>query len=67
MVRLDVCIDGMGWFSNSNMTHTNNLTIKQQTYRIINVNGANVEIFSMCACMDGNLKVFQFVLIWTAI
>jgi hypothetical protein len=52
MVRLDACIDGMGGFLDSNMTHTNNSTIKQQAYRIINVNGANVEIFSICAFMD---------------
>jgi hypothetical protein len=52
MVRLDACIDGMGGLLDSNMTHTNNSTIKQQAYRIINVNGANVEIFSICAFMD---------------
>jgi hypothetical protein len=52
MVRLDAYNDGMGGFPDSNMTHTNNSTIKQQAYRIINVNGANVEIFSICAFMD---------------
>jgi hypothetical protein len=52
MVRLDACIDGMGGFLDSNMTHKKNSTIKQQAYRIINVNGANVEIFSICAFMD---------------
>ena len=31
--------------SNSNMTHTYNLIIKQEAYRIINVNGNNVEFF----------------------
>ena len=55
MVRLDACIDGMGGFFDSNMTHTNNSIIKQQAYRIINVNGANVEMFSICACIDWNL------------
>jgi hypothetical protein len=45
MVRLDACIYGMGWFMDSNMTCTNNSTIKQQAYRIINVNGANVDFF----------------------
>jgi hypothetical protein len=52
MVRLDAYNDGMGGFPDSNMTHTINSTIKQQAYRIINVNGANVEIFPICACMD---------------
>ena len=44
MVRLYTYNEGMGGFQNSN-----NLTIKQQAYRIINVNGANVEIFPICA------------------
>ena len=39
MVRLDAYNDGMGWFLDSNMSHTINSTIKQQFYRIINVNG----------------------------
>ena len=52
MVRLDACIDGMGGFPYSNMTHINNSTIKQQAYIIINVNGANVDFFSICAFMD---------------
>ena len=52
MVRLDTYNDNMGGFPNSNMIHTNNSTIKQQAYRIINVNGANVENFPICACMD---------------
>ena len=34
LVRLDACVDGMGGFQDSNITHTNNSTIKQQTYRI---------------------------------
>ena len=34
LVRLDGCVDGMGGFQESNMTHTNNSMIKQQTYRI---------------------------------
>ena len=41
MVRLDACIDGMGGFPDSNMIHTYNSTIKQEAYRIINVNGDN--------------------------
>jgi len=45
-------IDGMGGFLDSKMSQTNNLTIKHQAYRIVNVNGANVEFFPVCACMD---------------
>jgi hypothetical protein len=49
MVRLDTCIDGMGGFPDSNMTRTYNSTIKQEAYRIINVNGDNVEfVFNLC-------------------
>ena len=43
----------MGRFLDSNMNYTNNLTIKQQTYRIINVlNGANVDFF-LNLCLYG--------------
>jgi hypothetical protein len=52
MVRLDTYNDGMGGFLELNMTHTNNSTMKQQAYRIINANGANVDFFSICAFMD---------------
>jgi hypothetical protein len=54
MVRVDAWNYSMGGFLDSNMTHTNNLKIKQQVYRIINVNGANVFFFffSICAWMD---------------
>ena len=46
MVRLNTCIDGVGGFLYSNMTDTNNPSIKNHTYRLINVlHGANVEIF----------------------
>jgi hypothetical protein len=45
MVRLDTCIDSMGKFLDSNMTRTYNSTVKQESYRIINVNGDNVEFF----------------------
>jgi hypothetical protein len=31
------------------MSHTINSIIKQKAYKTINVNGANVEIFSICA------------------
>jgi hypothetical protein len=49
MVRLDTCNDSMGGFPYSNMTHTNNSTIKQQFYRTINVNGANAYFcFNLC-------------------
>ena len=52
MFRLDACIEGMGGLFESNMTHTKNSKIKQQAYKLINVNGANVEIISICAFMD---------------
>jgi hypothetical protein len=39
MVILDTYNDSMGGFPNSNMSHTINSTIKQQSYIIINVNG----------------------------
>ena len=55
MVRLDACIDCMGGFLDSNTSHKINYKIKQQAYRIINVNGANVEFVSICAFMDWNL------------
>ena len=46
MVRLDACINVLGGFPDSNMTNINNLSIKNHTYRLINVmHGANVEIF----------------------
>ena len=46
MVRLDTWINDMGWFPNSNMNDDNNFSIKNHTYRLINVlHGANVEIF----------------------
>ena len=46
MVRLDTRIDSVGGFLDSNMTDTNNLSIKNHTYRLINVlHSANVEIF----------------------
>ena len=46
MVKLDARIDIMGEFEDSNMTNTNNLSIKNHTYRLINVlHGANIEIF----------------------
>ena len=45
MVRLDACIYGVGGFPYSNMADTNNLNIKNNMYRLINVlHGANVEI-----------------------
>ena len=44
MVRLDTYNGSMGVFPNSNMTHTINSTIKQQSYRIINVNGKEIDI-----------------------
>ena len=46
MVRLDEHINAMGGFPNSNMTDTNNSSIKNHTYRLINVlHGANIEFF----------------------
>ena len=46
MVRLDAHIDTMGGFLDSNMNDTNNSSIKNDTYRLINVlHGANIEIF----------------------
>ena len=55
MVTLDTCIDIMEGFTDSNMTDTNNLSIKNHTCRLINVlHGANVEFF-------------KFVLAWTEI
>jgi hypothetical protein len=45
MIILDTCNDSMRGFPNSNMTHKKNSTIKQQDYRKINVNGANVDFF----------------------
>ena len=46
MVRLDTCIDGVGGFPDSNMNDTNNSSLKNHTYRLINVlHRANVEIF----------------------
>ena len=55
MVRLDTYNEGMGGFPDPKNTHKNNLTIKRQAYKIINLNGANVEIFSICAFMDWDL------------
>ena len=45
MVRLDACIDGMGGFLDSKMTHTKNSIIKQHAYRIINLTRANADLF----------------------
>ena len=52
MVRIDACIDCMGGLLDSNITHKKNSKIKQQAYRIINVNRANVDFFSICVFMD---------------
>ena len=53
MVRLDTHIDAVGGFLGSNMTDTNNLSIKNHTYRIINLlHGAKVDFFLICACLD---------------
>ena len=38
MVIVDACVDGMGGFKDSNMTHTMNSTIKRKNYNI-NVKG----------------------------
>ena len=44
MVRPNACIDGVGEFLESNMTDTNNSSIKNHTYKLINVmHGANVD------------------------
>ena len=46
MVRLDTHIDVVGGFPYSNMTNTNNSSIKNHTYRLINVlHGDNVDFF----------------------
>ena len=46
MIRLDIHIDDVGGFPESNMTDTNNSSIKNHTYRLINVlHKANVEFF----------------------
>ena len=46
MVRIDARIDAMGGFPDSNMTDTNNSSIKNHAYCLINVlHGANIEIF----------------------
>jgi hypothetical protein len=50
MVRIDACNDSMGGFLESNMTHTNNFTIKQQSYRIINVKGDKANFLGGIAC-----------------
>ena len=56
MVRVDECIESMGGFPDSNMTETNNSSIENHTYRLIDVlHGANVEFFLICACLDLNL------------
>ena len=55
IVRLDACIDIMGGFPDANMTDTNNSSIKNHTYRLINVlHGANIDFF-------------KYVLTWTEI
>ena len=46
MVILKTCIDDVEKFPDSNMIDTNNSSIKNDTYRLINVlHGANVEFF----------------------
>ena len=47
MVRLDTCIDGLVGFTDTNMSDTNNSSIKNHTYRFIDVlDKANIEIFN---------------------
>ena len=46
MVILDACIDSVEGFTYLNMTDTNNSSIKNHTYKLINVfHEANVEMF----------------------
>jgi len=50
MLRLDTYNEVMGGFLDSNVSQKNNLKIKQQAYRIINVNGTNVDFFfNLCS------------------
>lgn len=42
MVIIDSYDDGMGGFQDSNMTHKNNLTIKQKNY---NINVKDMKLF----------------------
>ena len=56
MVRLDARIDNVGEFTYSNMIDTNNSSIKNHAYRLINVlHKANVDFLKIYACLDWNL------------
>ena len=50
MVIVDAYIDGMGGFQDSNMTHTKNLTIKEQNYNLtVKEMKFSIVIFSITA------------------